>query len=280
MTPRSTRLAWRLGIGLVGICLLSGLTLASSRLPVADPGSIAAAIAHPARSGRDIARDARSHPEAVLQFLNVRPGMTVFELLGGDGYYGEILARAVGPQGTVYLHNNQGYQGLMRSLPRRLQGSGMDALQVYVREIADINLASESVDLVLMVKVYHDLYYLNNGWAVTPDSVFQTLHRILKPGGMLAVIDHRAPDGTGPTYAQNLHRIAADFSRQDIASRGFRFDGESRVLQNAADDLKRSVFEPDLRGHTDRFLHRYRKVATPSAERPVDQPSTSWAIGL
>jgi predicted methyltransferase len=193
--------------------------------------------------------------------------MTILDLLGGAGYYSEILARVAGPDGKVYLHNNQGYRGLMRDLPRRLQGTGLDALEIYVREIEDINLRSGSVDLVLMVKVYHDLYYVNNGWAVGPDPVFETVHRILKPGGTLAVIDHRAPDGTGAGFAQNLHRIAPDFARQDIEARCFRFAGASNVLANQEDDLSRSPFVPELRGRTDRFLHRYTKVECPSAIR-------------
>jgi predicted methyltransferase len=256
------------GRWLIVLCLLAAASSTSAGLPV-DP--IAAAVNHPARSKADRVRDLTSKPAAVLEFLAVQPGMVVVDLLGGDGYYSEILARIVGPGGRVYLHNNQGYAGLMRKVPRRLKGPGMEALEVYVREVGDINLPSESVDLVLMVKVYHDLYYLNNGWSVSPEGVFRTVHRILKPGGVLAVIDHRAPDGSGAAYAQNLHRIAEDFARQDIESRGFRLDGRSKILRNPGDDLNRSVFEADLRGRTDRFLHRYRKTGATAPSN--DQPS-------
>jgi predicted methyltransferase len=229
---------------------------------VADPPipeHIRDAVAHPDRSDADRARDLNSRPGEVLAFLDLEPGMTVFDMLGGDGYYSEMLARAVGPTGRVYLHNNQGYAGLMRGLPRRLAGEGLDALEVYVREIGDINLPSESVDLVVLVKVYHDLYYLNNGWNVPPGPFFETIHRILKTGGTLAVIDHAAPAGTGARYAQNLHRIDPAFARKDIESRGFEFVAGSDLLINPADDLARSPFAPDLRGRTSRFLHRYRK---------------------
>ncbi len=242
------------------IWLLTLLVAGGSVAQPAPADPIATAINHPTRSAADRDRDLTSRPEAVLEFLELEPGMVVFDLMGGDGYYSEILARVVGPEGAVYLHNNQGYAGLMRNLPRRLRSPGLEALQIYVREVPDINLPSGSVDLVLMVKVYHDLYYLNNGWAVSPDVLFRTVHRVLKADGMLAVIDHRAPDGTGSAYAQNLHRIAADFARQDIESRGFHFAGESDLLSNPGDDLNRSVFDADLRGRTDRFLHRYRKV--------------------
>ncbi len=263
-TARSIRAGIRTG---ELICLGLLLTLTSAiRAQPADPDFISAAIHHPDRSDQDRARDIGSQPESVLRFLAVRPGMVVFDLLGGDGYYSEILARAVGPTGTVYLHNNQGYAGLMRSLPRRLRGSDMTALAVYVREISDIDLPDDSVDLVLMVKVYHDLYYLNNGWAVSPDQVFRTVRRILKPDGVLGIIDHQAPARTGPTYAQNLHRIAADFAREDLAARGFEFEAASKVLVNPEDDLRRAVFAPDLRGRTSRFVHRYRKTGS---ERPL-----------
>lgn len=242
-------------------------TSESRSLPPA-PDHIAAALAHPDRSDADRQRDVDSHPDAVMRFLNIRSGMTVLDLLAGSGYYSELLARAVGESGRVYLHNNQGYQGLMRSLPRRLRGDGLESLTVYVREIEDINLPSDSVDLVLMVKVYHDFYYRNNGWAIQPDSVFRTVHRILKPGGVLAVIDHRAPTGTRATFAQNLHRIAADFAREDIESRGFRLESASELLANPEDDGQASPFEPALRGRTDRFLHRYVKVLASASDAP------------
>ena len=136
----------------------------------------------------------------------------------------------------------------------------MEALEIYVREIADINLPSESVDLVLLVKVYHDLYYLNSGWNVPPDPFFDTIWRLLKPGGRLAVIDHAAPVGTGRSYAQNLHRIDPDFTRRDIEGRGFRFVVASAVLENPADNLNSSPFGAEIRGRTSRFVQVYEKV--------------------
>lgn len=237
-------------------------------VPATADEAIAAALNHPDRSAADRRRDETSRPEWVLRFADVEAGMTVFDMLGGDGYYAEILARVVGPKGKVYLHNNQGYQGLMRALPRRLRGAGVEALEPYVREIQDINLPSESVDRVFLVKVYHDLYYLNNGWNVPPEPFFAVIHRILKPDGRLIVIDHRAPDNSGASYAQNLHRIDASFAKRDIEHRGFRFEASSQALANPADTLQRSPFSEDLRGRTDRFLHRYRKGA--ATRSPTD----------
>lgn len=252
----------RLGLACALLMFPSGLVGAEV------PDHIARAVDHPDRSAADRQRDETSRPARVLTFLGVERDMVVFDMLGGDGYYSEVLARAVGSSGRVYLHNNQGYRGLMNRLPRRLRGSGLDALEVYVREIPDINLKSESVDLVLLVKVYHDLYYLNNGWNVPPDPFFDTIWRILKPGGTLAVIDHRAPRGTGRSFAQNLHRIDPTFARADIEARGFAFDASSSLLANPEDDLQQSPFSEPLRGKTDRFLHRYHKTALDQASTP------------
>ncbi|MGE0621343.1 MAG: methyltransferase domain-containing protein [Pseudomonadales bacterium] len=242
---------------------LAVLLLTSLICPIAAAATpadaIDAALAHPERSETDRARDLTSHPAQVLRFAGARPGLTVLDVLAGDGYYSEILARVVGSDGRVFLHNNQAYVGLLRRVPDRRRRADVEALEIYVREIGDIDLRSDSVDLILMIKVYHDLYYLNNGWDVPPGPVFDTLRRVLKPGGVLLLVDHRAPDGTGASFAQNHHRIAADFARADLTARGFVFDGATDVLANPEDDLTRSPFAPDLRGRTDRFVQRYLK---------------------
>ncbi|HEY5645037.1 MAG TPA: methyltransferase domain-containing protein [Pseudomonadales bacterium] len=251
---------------LLGILACAAPIATAAEAQAADAGAIDRAVNHPGRTRADLQRDRTSHPADVLRFAGVRPGMVVLDLLAGDGYYSELLARAVGPSGRVYLHNNQAYLGLLRRVPDRRRGTGMEALEIYVREMEDINLPSETVDLVMMVKVYHDLYYVNNGWNVPPGPILATLRRVLKPGGALVIVDHRAPDGTGHAFAQNRHRIAADFTREDLTARGFVFDGESQALANPADDRTGSPFARELRGRTDRFLHRYRKPAPADAD--------------
>lgn len=240
--------------------LLACLLWATPGAADSIPDHIARAVDHPDRSQADRRRDLTSRPAEVLTFLGIEPGMTVLDMLAGDGYYAEIVARAVGPAGHVYLHNNQAYRGLMIRRPRRLDAPGLEALEVYLREIADINLPSASVDVVLLVKVYHDLYYVNNGWNVPPGPFFDTIHRILKTDGVIGVVDHAAPPGTGSGYAQTLHRIDPEFAKLDIEARGFRLEATSDVLANPNDDLTDSPFAKGIRGKTRRFLHRYRKV--------------------
>jgi predicted methyltransferase len=212
-----------------------------------------------ARSEVDAKRDKTSKPFAVLEFLGVQPGWQVMDLFAGNGYYSEVLSHAVGEDGKVYLHNNQAYMGFSTDLSQRVKQDSMSNVEVYVREVEDINLPSNSLDMAILVMAYHDVYFEQNGWTVKAEPLFSAIHRILKPGGILAVIDHHARAGSGKTPAQNLHRIDAQFARNDITNRGFEFVADTDILENPADDLSVSVFDDKVKGQTSRFVFKFKK---------------------
>lgn len=216
----------------------------------------------PPRSDADIARDASDHPEAVLDFFGVAPGMTVLDLFAGGGYYSQLLGRAVGESGRVIMHNNAAYLGFVgKALDARIASGGLSANVARLdAEIGALDIEPASVDMVLMVMTYHDLYFKTDGWSMDPDAFFAEIRTLLKPGGVLAIIDHAAADGSLARDAQNLHRIEEAFARADIEARGFRFTGSLDLLRNPADDRTLSVFDPAIRGKTDRFVHRYMLV--------------------
>jgi predicted methyltransferase len=238
------------------------LALTASPLAAAPLDDV---LADPARSSDDVARDARDHPKEVLQFFGIEPDMVVLDLWAGSGYWSEIIGRIVGPTGKVYLHNNATYLGLAgKALDARVASGRLPANVVRLdRELGHLGLPPASVDVVLMSMTYHDLYFKSDDWSMDPAAVFAEIHALLKPNGVLAVIDHAALPGTGANAAQPLHRIDEAFAQQDIASRGFRFDGALDVLRRADDDHALSVFDSKVRGKTDRFVHRYIRVATP-----------------
>jgi len=82
---------------------------------------------------------------------------------------------------------------------------------------------------------------------------------LLKPGGYYVIVDHAAPAGSGLKNTEDLHRIDEAAVRAEVEKAGFKFDGESKVLANPADPKDKIVFDPSIRGKTDRFALRFVK---------------------
>jgi predicted methyltransferase len=236
---------------LIGALLLSGCA-------TIDHNRIAELLNDPGRSAADRTRDASSRPMDVLRFFGIERGDTVLDLFSGTAYYSEIAAAAVGPEGRVYAHNNAAYLEFAGDgLETRLAASRADNLVRYDREVDALDLADDSVDLVLMILTYHDIYYVTDGWRLDGAQLFAQLKRVLKPGGVLGIVDHHAIAGRGMQDAQTLHRIDAEYAKRDIASHGFRLSRASRMLENPQDDLNVLVFDPAVRGKTSRFVYRF-----------------------
>jgi predicted methyltransferase len=95
-----------------------------------------------------------------------------------------------------------------------------------------------------------------------PAAFLATLHASVKPGGVVAVIDHVAdPGGDTREVVEKLHRIDPAVLRADFERAGFRFEAESNLLRNPGDDHKKLVFDPAVRGKTDRVMYRFRRPA-------------------
>ncbi len=111
------------------LCLLSVICFitACNQIPKADSphvDHITQAISASERSVADVSRDARSRPDVTLALLDIGPGDVVFDVFGGGGYYSELIARVVGEDGKVYLHNNQAYRNFVRdALSQRMRSN-------------------------------------------------------------------------------------------------------------------------------------------------------------
>jgi predicted methyltransferase len=219
---------------------------------------IQAAIDNPDRSAEERERDARSRPEAVLALMNLAPGDTVADVFGGGGYYAELMAGIVRPDGEVILQNNTPYsKWVMESLQEKYIDNTVPGIRVLISEVEDLQLGEGTLDAALMVMSFHDLYYFNpeRGWGNTDVPLFlEQLHTALKPGGRLVIVDHSAKPGTGRAAAQDLHRIDEAFVREQIEGAGFTLVASSDALRNPEDDRSKMVFDKSMRGSTDRFI--------------------------
>jgi predicted methyltransferase len=241
----------------LGLAAVLALTNCATTPKSTPDELIEGAIANPARSDADRERDLRSHPDVILGLLNIQPGDTVADVLGGGGYYSELIAGVTGSDGEVILHNNTPYSKfVMKQLQEKYIDQTVPGIRVQFSEVDNLEFSPDSLDAALMVMSFHDLYYVNpeRGWLHTDVELFlRQLYAAMRPGGRLVIVDHAAFDGTGGTAPQEVHRIDKEFARQEIEQAGFVYMTESDVLRNPEDDKSKMVFDKSVRGKTDRF---------------------------
>ena len=251
------RLFWQMPAVLGLLCLLS-----PGRAAAADVYD--AAVAHPGRSAADLKRDSLDHPADILRIAGIKPGMRVADVLAGDGYYSELASYVVGAQGKVYMINNAAFDHWSEGpLQARLQPGRLGNVAHETLDLNHMNLAPASVDAVFLIKVYHDLYWVDSGndWPkIDTGSVLDQLVSALKPGGILLLVDHSAKAGSGATAASGLHRIEESYAIKDFESRGLKVIAKSDVLRRPDDARDQVSYKGPALGKTDRFVLVFRKA--------------------
>ena len=112
-----------------------------------------------------------------------------------------------------------------------------------------------SLDAVIMVLAYHDLFITEEDHTKLNARVFAAL----KPGGVFGIIDHHAKEGSGIQEVKSLHRIEQALIEKEITAAGFILAKKGDFLSNPEDDRTKMVFDPSIRGKTDRFVLRFEK---------------------
>jgi len=225
------------------------------------PSHIQAAVDSVDRPQTDRERDATRKPAKVLAFAGIKPGQTVIDVFSGGGYYTELLSRTVGAQGKVLAHNNQAYLGFVGDeLKTRFADHRLSNVEQILSEANNLNLGNEVADAVVLVLGFHDIYYVADYWpAVDEERFLADIHRALKPGGALLVVDHHATPGSSTASGNSVHRIDPAHVTATLNKAGFNLERKAGFLENPDDDLSISVFEPAVKGKTSRFVHLYRR---------------------
>ena len=113
----------------------------------------------------------------------------------------------------------------------------------------------------MLILAYHDIYYVDaaNGWPkIDGPRLLAELQQALKPGGILAVVDHFAAAGSPRETGGSLHRIDPQIVISELEAEGFVLEAKSDVLRNMDDDYSKGMFDPEVRGKTDRFVLKFR----------------------
>jgi predicted methyltransferase len=252
-------MAMRAKFLLAGVCLAAALPAFAQTVPAA----VSAAVADKGRPEADTKRDADRKPAQIVAFAGVQPGMSVEELFPGGGYYTRILSKVVGPKGKLFLVTPAQMKDAVRGTnPTAAQTSDALAKEVgnatVVWQPADSPLAPEKVDVVWSTDNYHD--YRNPGFGGVDMAKFnKAVFDSLKPGGVYIIEDYEAATGSGATQTGTNHRIESSTVKDEVQKAGFKFESQSDVLKNPADDHTLAIFNPNIRGHADQYVLKFRK---------------------
>src|SRR5689334_4205726 len=219
------------------------------------------ALADPSRKHDRDAADARRKPGPLIALAGVKPGDKVLDLIPGSGYWTRIFSKVVGPQGKVYAVWPQAYareaMGDVANLKK------MSADKYYGNIVTEVQpstrlTAPAPLDVVWTSQNFHDYpdEFMGKG---DPSQLAKDAFRILKPGGTFMIVDHMAKPGRGLSDTDTLHRIDPAAVRKIVEGAGFRFAGESKVLNNPADPLNIPVFDKSIRGRTSQFAYKFVK---------------------
>ena len=165
-------------------------------------------------------RDTEEDPDRAIDVLKIEKGSTVADIGAGSGYMTVKLAKKVGPQGRVYANDIQ--PAMLELLNKRLAKGKIANVSVVLGTQDDPRLPLETLDLVLMVDVYHELSQ--------PQLMLRHIRASLKPGGRLVLLEYRKEDPNVPIRPE--HKMSVAEARLEVEAEGFK-------LTKANEDLPR-----------------------------------------
>lgn len=255
------RRIFAVAFGLLAVCAYAGVAAAKD---ASNTAAVEAALKSSERPKKDFEQDERRHAREVLEFAGVASGMHVADMFSAGGYYTELLSKIVGPKGSVIAYNNLEYAKFAeKAIPERYAGDRLANVRQVTTPVADLTLEPKSLDVVMFIMSYHDLYWrpANGDWTPTDASkLVEKLYTAVKPGGVVIVQDHIDVAGSDPLkHVDAVHRIDPAVVKRDFEHAGFKFDGESKALAHPEDDHTKQVYDESVRGKTDQFLYRFRR---------------------
>ena len=200
----------------------------------------------------------------LIRFSRVEAGATVIDVYPGDGDWTRLFSDVVGPEGRVYsfvpaevAHFKNDPVGLMRTLAKE---PGRENVEVISADLVAMPQPTRPADVLWLHLFYHDLHTaLMQAKGATAAEFNRTVYERLKSGGYYVIVDHATAAGVGMSSAQSLHRIDPATVREEVEAAGFVLDAESTVLANKDDPHSIKVFDPAIKGETDRFAYRFVK---------------------
>lgn len=206
----------------------------------------------------------QSMQSELARFARVDAGSTVIDVYPGDADWTRLFSDLVGSEGRVYSfvpaevsHFENDPVGRMRALANE---PGRENIEAVSADLVAMPEATQPADVLWLHLFYHDLHTaLIQARGATAADFNRAVYKRLKPGGFYVVVDHAAAAGADTSEARTLHRIEPASVREEVEAAGFVLDAESTLLANKDDPHLIKVFDPSIKGETDRFAYRFVK---------------------
>jgi ubiquinone/menaquinone biosynthesis C-methylase UbiE len=163
-------------------------------------------------------RENEEAPSKALDALDLKAGMVVADIGAGSGYYASRMAKRVGASGRVYATDIQ--PGMIELLNRRVTSEGLTNVTTVLGAMDDPKLPAKSIDLAIMVDVYHELQQ--------PQVFLQRLKETFKPDGRLVLVEFRKEDPKVPIL--EVHKMSVAEVKQELEAEGYVLDRVIDVL--------------------------------------------------
>ncbi|TLD68267.1 class I SAM-dependent methyltransferase [Phragmitibacter flavus] len=163
-------------------------------------------------------RDREEAATLMREKLELKPGMMVCDLGCGNGYHTFPMAMSVAPEGKVYgVEIQEPYLDMLEERAKKLEVKNFVPV---LGAVHDPKLPADTFDMILMVDVYHEFSH--------PEHMLKALHRALKPGGSLVLVEYRAEDESVPIKPE--HKMSKEQILKELTANGYQLTKEFNEL--------------------------------------------------
>lgn len=166
-------------------------------------------------------REVFDHRHAILQALDLKPGMKVADIGAGTGLFTRLFAPLVAPRGGVVAVDISAV--FVENILRSAREQGHSNITGVVNTQESVRLPAESIDLAYICDTYHHFE--------SPLTIMRSIHHALRPGGEVIIVDFRRVEGTSHPWVMQHVRSNRDTVISELEAVGFKFIAESKILR-------------------------------------------------
>lgn len=163
-------------------------------------------------------RGREERPDLLLPELDLKPGMTVADIGAGTGYYSRLMSKAVGSSGMVYAVDVQPQMvTMLKDVAAKPEFAN---IKLVLSSVNDVKLSPQSIDLAIMVDVYHELEF--------PHEVMTSIIKALKPEGRVVFVEYRAEDQRVPI--KEVHKMTEAQVKREALTHALTWERTANTL--------------------------------------------------